>query len=155
MLSSSDMTNVADEAAHYAKLGCSCSQAIAYSFSRYCGLDRKLFLGLSSGLAGGMGGAGETCGVVSTAIVILGATFGPRTPNDVVRRGDVMQLSSEFVERFNCAHGSTLCQDLSGGANLHSQEDVKALRESGRPEKLVRSGAEILCMLLLREAGHK
>lgn len=153
MLIGADTNCVVEQAVAHAVNGCSCSQAIAYAFSQHCGLDKRLLLQMSSGLAGGMGGAGETCGVVSASVIVLGAVFGPCAIDDVWSRGRTMKLSLEFVESFTKANGSPICSQLSHGADLHTPEGIKALRESGRPEQLIRSGAQLLSKLLMRECG--
>ena len=151
MLMRADVQRVVEETVAEAVAGCSCSQAVASVFGRYCGLDEKLLLQLSSGLAGGVAGAGETCGVVTAGIVVIGATYGPRAVDDVSSRIRTVRLSAEFMNGFARAHGSTLCSKLNHGADLQSPEAMKALRESGRPEQLIRSGAELLAALLVRE----
>jgi len=148
------MKGVVEDAAAHAVNGCSCSQAIAYAFSQHYDLDNKLFLQISTGLSGGMGGAGETCGVVSAGVIVLGAIFGPRAIDDGRSRQRTVTLSSEFVGSFIQANGSTLCSKLSYGADLHTLEGAIALRESGRPEQLIRSGAQLLYLLLSREISN-
>ncbi len=143
--------NVVEEAVDSVRDGCSCSQAIASVFGRYYGLDEKLFFQISSGLAGGMAGAGETCGVLSAGIVIIGAIVGPRSVADVDRRKHAVMMSVDYMERFSSMTGSTLCAELSAGTDLRSDDSVKALRKSGKPEEMVRSGAQLLFELLPKE----
>ncbi|QJB58191.1 C-GCAxxG-C-C family protein [Pseudodesulfovibrio sp. zrk46] len=135
----------------YARKGCSCSQAVACAFADAYGLDKSLLLGMSSGLAGGMSGAGEVCGVVTAGIVVLGALFGPKSIQDSERREHVMQLSHEFLVAFGHKNGSTLCRELNGGVDLHSAAGKLALRESGKPMKLIASGTHLLADLISRE----
>ncbi len=143
--------DVVEEAVSQLRNGCSCSQAIAYSFGIFFGLDEKLLLQVSSGLAGGMAGAGQTCGVISAGILIIGAVVGPRTVTDMESRKKTLELSEKYMECFSSATGSTLCSELNNGTDLRSEESVKALRESGRPEEIVRRGGELLLQLLPTE----
>jgi len=110
---------------------------------------------MASGFAGGMGLMGETCGVIGAGMLIIGMQCGPCDIEDSQGRRRSLMLCSEFSERFAQANGSTLCQSLCHGADLRSPEGARALRESGRPEHLIRSGAEILVALLAHEEWMK
>lgn len=142
---------VADDAVALSLGGCSCSQAVAGAFSRQLGLDEKLFLRVASPLAGGML-SGNVCGVVGAGLLILGALFGPESAQDVDRKQRIVLLGSEFMGRFADAHDSVLCSELWTETDIHTPEGAKACRASGRPEQLIRSGAELL-RALLREEG--
>lgn len=142
--------NVAGDAVALGLEGHSCSQAVAGAFSRLAGLDEKLFVRMVSPLAGGML-TGNVCGVVGAGMLVLGALFGPESAQDAEHNKRTILLASEFMERFADAHGSVLCLELWTGADIRTPEGGKACRLSGKPEQLIRSGAEILAAILQRE----
>ena len=134
--------------------GHSCSQSVAVAFSRALGQDESLFLRMSSPLAGGMGLSGHVCGVVSAGLLVLGVAFGPETVDDTERSRRTMLLASEFMERFAGANGSLLCAELWTGPDPRTPDGARAIRLSGRPERLIRGGAEMLAAILTRESGR-
>ena len=135
--------------------GHSCSQSVAVAFSRALGLDASLFLRMSSPLAGGMGLSGHVCGVVSAGLLVLGAACGPETAADAERSRRTMLLASEYMERFAGANGSLLCAELWTGPDPSTPDGARAIRLSGRPERLIRSGAEMLADILAREGAGR
>ena len=143
-----DKNKLVEAAKENGKAGCSCSEAIAKAFARYVGIDEGQAMAAVSGLAGGMGLMGEVCGVVAACMVILGLKYGPRSMDDLARRRMAMGKAMEFAQSFEEECGSLLCRDLSQGAQLRTEEDARALRESGRPERLIGSGAQILVEML-------
>ena len=110
---------------------------------------------MASGFAGGMGLRGETCGVVAAGMLVIGAEFGPQMAVDNRKRAWVLLLASKFAETFARENGSTLCCELCQGADFRSAEGAKALRDSGKPEQLIRSGAALLAGMVLREKAGK
>lgn len=143
--------DVVNQAVLIAGDGYSCSQSVAVAFARALGLDASLFMRISSPLAGGMALSGHVCGVVSAGLLVLGSVCGPETIDDAARARRTMMLASEFMERFGEAHGSILCTELWTGPDPLTPEGAKAIRSSGQPERLIRSGAEMLAAILARE----
>lgn len=131
--------------------GQSCSEAIASAFGPWLGCDSPV-QDMACGFAGGMGLRGETCGVVAAALLIIGAKVGMLEEDSRVKRASIMRLSAEYAESFAEENGSTLCDVLCHGADLRTPEGARALRESGKPEHLIRSGARLLACILLRES---
>lgn len=130
--------------------GYSCSEAVTRAFGHWLGRE-GLLLNMASGFAGGVGLRGETCGVVAAAILVLGAEFGGGVDDVKSKRRVVVSLASEFAEAFAEENGSTLCAELCEGADLRSPEGAKALRATGKPEQLIRSGAGLLAGIVVRE----
>lgn len=145
---------VADIAAQFGMSGFSCSEAVAGALGVWLGLNKEELVRLSSGFAGGMGMAGETCGVVAAGILVLGSLFGPVCADDAQGRGRVLMLASEYAERFAQENGATLCRSLCEGMEMKSPEGRKFLRESGKPEELIRSGTKLLAELIQREKDN-
>ncbi|QGY40214.1 oxidoreductase [Pseudodesulfovibrio cashew] len=128
---------------HGGQDGGSCSEAIACTFCPGEGIDAATAMRLASGLAGGMGLPGGTCGVVTAAVLVIGLHLGPSAPIAAERREMKMGVQL-FLDRFIERHGSTRCDRLSGLKNVHDPKEAAALRRSGRPEELIRSGAGLL-----------
>lgn len=128
--------------------GCSCSEAILFTYAPRFGLTKSTALKAAAGLAGGVGLAGQTCGVVTASVIVLGLVNGPDTMADVQGRRQAMIQASCFVDEFERIHGSLLCSKLCAGLDMRTPEGAKAIRHSGIPEKLIRSAGEILDSML-------
>lgn len=137
-----------ERAVAYARAGCSCAESIGMAFAPRAGLDPADVQPLVSGLAGGMGLAGETCGVLAGGMVILGQCLGPRAVDDQEGRVRIMAVVTRFRDSFLAKHGSTQCAVLNGGLDLRDPEQRVELRKTGRPEPFIRSGAELLAAIL-------
>ncbi len=150
-----DIRLVVEDAVNNGLNGQSCSEALASAFGQWLGRDAGLLRGMASGFAGGMGLRGETCGVVAAGMLVIGAEFGPQMADDNRKKAWILSLASEFAEAFAKENGSTLCGELCQGADFRSPEGAKALRDSGKPERLIRNGAALLAGLVLREKAGK
>lgn len=133
--------------------GYTCSQAVAGAFSGLLGVDEKLLFRMSSPFAGGML-SGNVCGVAGAGLLLLGALFGPESLKDADRKRRIVFLGSEFMDRFVKVNGSMLCAELWTGADIRTPEGAKECRLSGKPEQIIRSGAEILAAILKREGAQ-
>ena len=60
------------KAAHHFCNGHTCAQAILTSYSEKYDLDVEQAMKLTTGLAGGMGRMGNTCGTVTGSILVIG-----------------------------------------------------------------------------------
>ena len=133
------------------KDGQTCSEAVMTAFADLTGLEIPMAHKLVSGMAGGMGGMGKTCGAVTSAYLSLGLIFGPECVEDVKKRDNTMRLINEFSTRFIAEFGSIKCTELCVGVDLRSPEDRKRLRESGLPNKFVHGAATILAQIIAEE----
>jgi len=61
-----------------------------------------------------MGNAGETCGAVSGALMVLGLRCGRTSAGDEASKEKVRKLTREFQKRFRKRHGAVTCRDLTG-----------------------------------------
>ena len=131
--------------------GCSCSEAIMAVYGVSAGLTREAALKAAGGFGGGIGLRGDTCGAVNAAVMALGLMFGTADLTDKFTRQKTYLLVDEFAERFIALKGSLECRSLCGEHDLSSPEGAKALRESGRVEGIIRTAAELLEEITIRE----
>lgn len=134
------------------KDGQTCSEAVMTAFADISGLEIPMAHKLVSGMAGGMGGMGKTCGAVTSAYLTLGLVFGPEGIENVTERNNTMRLVNEFSTRFIAEFSSIKCTELCVGVDLRSPEDRKRLRESGLPEKFIYGAATILEQIITEES---
>jgi C_GCAxxG_C_C family probable redox protein len=119
-----------EQADQYFANGCNCAQAVAAAFAEGEGLSKDVALRAMSGFGGGLGRSGETCGVVSGAVFILGLHFGADIPGpDPEAKGRLYARVRDFLARFTAKHGAIACRDLLGC-------------DIGTPEGLARIQAE-------------
>ena len=94
---------------------------------------------------------GETCGVVTGALMAIGLKYGKVKAEDDEARERTYELAREFVTRFTVRHGSTICRELLG-YNLSNAEERKAAHDKGLFDtlcpQLVRDAVEIVEELL-------
>ncbi|TIH14066.1 C_GCAxxG_C_C family protein [Marinifilum sp. JC120] len=119
--------------------GMSCSEAVLASFNSQLNISEEDCIRLSSGLAGGIGFSGQTCGVVVAGIIVLGLVLGPASPEETKARIRVLAASDEFINWFADSHGSLDCKLLCEGADLPPHERAYLLREKRTPENYVLS----------------
>lgn len=106
-----------------------------------------------SGLFGaGMARSGETCGVVTGALMVLGLKYGWTTPQDREPLEQGRSAVREFVTRFKLRNGSLLCRELLG-YDLSIDEEMRLAEDENlfatRCAQFVRDAAEILEEILL------
>ena len=151
-----------EQAVERGEQGCSCSEAVLLSYG--CGKDGnggelspELALRLASGLAGGIGRSGGVCGAVSAAVLALGLRLGPENLEDRAGRVRAMDGAGELLRLFTERHGSTQCRDLCGrvmvGLDMNTAEGVQVLRQSGWPERMIRSASELMEAVSGEEGG--
>ena len=140
------MSHVENAAAAF-KEGFSCSQAVLAAFAAEFGLERETALKLASGLGGGMGRTGQTCGAVSGALLVLGLKVGSADPQDKATKEKAYSLVREFIAQFKARNGASLCPELLG-YDIGTPEGLQAVREKGLSAtvcaKAVRDAVEIL-----------
>jgi C_GCAxxG_C_C family probable redox protein len=132
--------------------GYSCSQSIVAAYGDQFGLDKKTALKIASGLGGGIGATGETCGAVTGAVLILGLKYGTTDPKDKNTKYETYKKVQVFCEEFKTRAGSLICRELLG-FNLGSPEGVLRAKQPGAFEhcpEFVQIAAEILETILER-----
>ena len=127
--------------------GLNCSQAVFSSFAKAQGLDFAVAAKLATGLGGGMGRMGHTCGAVTGAILAIGLKHGSVTGGDREAKEKTYQLVREFTTRFKSRNGSTVCRELLG-CDISTQEGFEDAKRKGLLTtvcpKAVRTAGEIL-----------
>ncbi|MCJ7425812.1 MAG: C-GCAxxG-C-C family protein [Dehalococcoidales bacterium] len=131
--------------------GLNCCQAVLSTYGPRFGLDRELALKVTSGLGGGIGHLGETCGVVTGALMVIGLKHGGTVAGDEKSREKTFSLISRFLEEFKARRGSILCRELLG-YDISIPEGLQAVKDKGLFStlcpNLVRDSAEILEQIL-------
>ena len=109
MMDSQAKTALAGE---YFRQGYNCAQAVVAAFAAEAGLKESEALLLSSGLGGGLGGLGQTCGAVSGMVLVYGRLRGYDDPEDPRSKADTYAGVKRLMLQFDDAFGSWLCKEL-------------------------------------------
>ncbi|MDU2066849.1 MAG: C-GCAxxG-C-C family protein [Sporomusaceae bacterium] len=95
---------------HHTK-GYNCAQSMLAVYGPRLGLPEEIALKVASAFGGGIARSGQTCGLVTGALMAIGMTCDPADPSS---KNEVCDLAKPFLEAFKAANGSLLCQDLLG-----------------------------------------
>jgi C_GCAxxG_C_C family probable redox protein len=93
--------------------GYACSQAILATYGPALSLPHEAAMRVAAGFAAGMR-LGETCGVVTGALMTLGLRHGSENCDTAEGRADVYVHVVEFTKRFRERSGSLACRELLG-----------------------------------------
>lgn len=97
-----------EKAAEKYKTGINCAETIVMTFDELCNLGIGENVKLASGFGGGLGRAGDICGALSGAIIVLGAFKGrPKPPEGELPA--MYPLSKGFHDKFVEAYEDTDC----------------------------------------------
>lgn len=144
------MTFAEDARANFAQ-GYSCSQSVLAAFAPEFGLDRETALRLAGAFGGGMARAGETCGAVSGALMVIGLRYGQVTIDDRPAKEQTYGTAQAFMARFRALHGALKCRELLG-YDLGTEEGRAAAKEHRLSEtlcsRLVHDAAETVIELI-------
>jgi C_GCAxxG_C_C family probable redox protein len=139
------MNDVEKAAAGFSQ-GLNCAQSVLAAYGPRFGLERELALKAASGLGGGIGHQGETCGAVTGAVMVIGLKYGG-TAGDEASSEKTYALIEKFLEEFKARLGTTRCRELLG-CDISTPEGLEAARDKGlfeeRCPNFVRTSAEIL-----------
>ena len=105
------MSKRAEIANVYHERGYSCAQAVACAFSDVIGLPEEQIAALLSGFGGGFR-SGEICGVISGAIVVLGAKWPHAVAEDKDAKELAAEKAKEFQRRFLEKFPAVRCADI-------------------------------------------
>lgn len=134
------------EAVSAHKEGLNCSQSIVGTYGPEYGLSQLDLLRVSCGFGGGMC-HGDTCGVVTGALMVLGLRYGPKDVSDTSAKTDVNPKVTEFYLRFKSRCGYINCRDLLG-CDISTEEGMEQARENNIKEtvcpRMIQTAAEIL-----------
>ena len=116
--------------------GSSCSQAGFTVFAADFGMDELLAHKISTGLGGGMGRMGLTCGAISGGVLALSLAMGSEEGSDQDGKMNTYGAVAKFVAEMEARHGSTQCRALLGGADLWTEEGRAAVKAGGLSDKV-------------------
>jgi len=102
----------AAEAAHRFCNGCNCSQSVLSVYAERYGLDPSVAMRIATGLGGGVGRMGGSCGTLTGAALVLGLEYGPVEAGDQAAKDRTYQAVGLLQRRFIEKHGSNQCKDL-------------------------------------------
>ena len=128
-----------------------CSQALLLAYLSDPGIDRSAAFRIAAPFAAGMGRFGGTCGAVVGALMVLGLSGGPESPEDEETKERLYERVREFIVRFQARHGSIICRELLGH-DIGTPEGLEKARAEGvfddRCPGFVRGAAEIVGEIL-------
>ena len=110
--------------------GCNCSQAVLSVFAERYGLDPSTAMRIATGLGGGVGRMGGTCGTLTGAALVLGLELGPSESGDQKAKDRTYAAARLLQQRFMEKHGSNQCKALLE-RDLSIEEDYREARKSG------------------------
>ncbi|MGB4585646.1 MAG: C-GCAxxG-C-C family protein [Rectinemataceae bacterium] len=124
--------------------GSSCSQAVFTVFADDFGLDEGLAHKLSTGLGGGIGRLGLSCGALTGGVLALSLAFGSATGADQDAKMKTYEVVSKFMADMEAKYHTTQCRVLLEGADLWT--------EAGRTEVKAKGLGEKVCNRMVAEA---
>ena len=140
-----------EQALSYFQDGFNCAQSIFSSFSVEYGLNRDVALKLATGIGGGTGLLGKTCGAVTGALMVIGLKYGKDSIEDDAAAEKTSSLVQKFIKEFTEINGSSTCDDLLD-CDISTPEGLNTAKEKNLFTTLcpnfVRTSAEILEKIL-------
>lgn len=124
-----------------------CSQAVLGAYAGDLGLELATARRLATAFGAGYGHRGETCGVVSGALLVIGLDRGQGTAEQADEKARAYALAQEFVDSFRERAGSATCRTLLGLDLTDPAQKARAQEQdlfTTRCGPLVRLGVEIL-----------
>ncbi len=116
------MSNKVEEAFAFKKEGANCAQAVACTFCEEYGVTRADMVRCCAPLGGGFC-AGEICGAMSGAMLILGLKYGENSAANAEQKKLVKEKSSALMRRFQQEFGNVRCIDILG-VNINTAEGL-------------------------------
>jgi C_GCAxxG_C_C family probable redox protein len=129
------MTN-AEKAVALHRGGSACSQAVFTVLAEELGLDPRAAHKLSTGLGGGIGRLGLSCGAITGGVLALSLAFGSEDGADQDAKLDTYARVAAFVKAMEAKHGSSQCRVLLGGADLWTEEGRAAVKAGDYSDKV-------------------
>ncbi len=109
--------------------GYHCSQAMFGAFAEEFGLNAYTAFKLSTCYGAGMR-RGETCGIISAGLMVLGLAFGFYDVDDRELEVYGNQKTREYIDRFEARVGSIRCKDILKH-NFGTKEGAAAIKQAG------------------------
>ncbi len=105
--------------------GFNCAQSVLAAFAERYDLPAETALRIAASFGAGMARAGEVCGALTGALMVLGLQYGSDHPEG---KEEMYRLAREFMEQFEARHGSMLCKQIIG-YDISMAEGLQAARE--------------------------
>lgn len=118
------MTGTVELASDRFAHGFNCAQSILAAFAADHGMSTEAALRLAAPFGGGLGRAGEVCGALSGALMVLGLRYATDRPED---KDAIYRITREFMAEFQQQHGAVLCRELVG-FDIATPEGLQAAR---------------------------
>jgi C_GCAxxG_C_C family probable redox protein len=122
------MSKRTEEAVSVISGGYNCAQAVLSAFAQEFGVERGQAMKIAAGFGGGMVRQGDTCGVVTGALMVLGLRHGSGELDDSAKK-QLHTRAWQFLADFKARHGSTVCRDLLE-CDLGTEEGRKRAQET-------------------------
>jgi C_GCAxxG_C_C family probable redox protein len=129
--------------------GHNCCQSLLAAYGEFYGLGRETALKLGSGMGGGLGHAGEVCGFVSAACLLLGLKNGGDTPE---AKAKVNPLCLELCDAIVAKYGSVNCKDIIKRDIRTIEATIKA-KEEGAFAQICTPCGQFIAELLENKYG--
>ncbi|HPF18719.1 MAG: C-GCAxxG-C-C family protein [Eubacteriales bacterium] len=128
-----------------------CSQKVFGSFCETYGISLDIGLRMTQSLGGGLR-AGEACGALTGALLVVGLKYGSDDLADGSQRRICDEQAADFSKRFRALNGSITCRDLLGiDTSLGSNRSIA--KEKGLFRDIC-PGIIIKAVELLEELGY-
>lgn len=109
--------------------GRNCAQAVLISFAQETGFSENELARLVSGLGGGMGGMGHTCGAISGGAIAISAILGGESPHDTEKNSLARAIVGQYMLACEERFGYLTCSGLIGTnvRNEMAREEARAV----------------------------
>lgn len=115
------------EARRYFDQKYNCAQSVLAPFTERFELDIDTAFKITTPFGGGMSHAGQVCGAVSGALMVIGLAAGV-TAYDEDKVNACYEMVQEFQSRFQTLHVNVTCQGLLG-LDISKLADLEKARE--------------------------
>ena len=145
------MNMLKEQIAELFQSGLNCSQIVLSYFCEKYQMSKEEGIRIGCGFGGGVR-AGELCGAVSGAIMVIGLKYGNGQAEDFVSKNECYQRTQEFTKMFRQQKGSIVCRDLLG-CDISTKEGM----ENAQKERLFQTlcvEAVVSAIKILDELGY-
>ena len=146
-VSTMSQTTAGGQAESYFAKGYVCSQALLMAFAPRFGLDLQMGARIAAPFGAGTGRSDGMCGAVTGALMVIGLEYGHETSDDTKAKSRTLELTGEFLRRFEARNGTVECRKLLG-RDISDPAEMKLANAEGlfktRCPGFVRDAAEIV-----------
>lgn len=108
--------------------GLNCSQIVLSQFCERYHMSKEDAVRIGCGFGGGAR-AGEICGAVSGAIMVIGLKYGNTQAEDLISKNTCYEKTKEFVAEFRKQNGSIVCRELLD-CDISTEEGMQKAKEA-------------------------